>query len=229
MNICIAFESETMEQHVSEGLKIIDLFIRRHYAHRVIRFMDEEGINTISKAEAILKLIYIMHDIGKGLRTFQQGTRFGGHEFISAYIFDNMKILIDGQLLSEIARRIIALAILLHHHTLMKNMVKKRLSIIKDEICPACLNIIKQFLPSNIELIYIPKKIVGNDVIRHVEKYLVHDTLGKGKYYRKAYMLLIPLMVADNYAANKNRGGKGTILGEEINKIILFWQKTLGV
>lgn len=229
MSVCMAFESETMEQHISEGLKIIDLFVKRHYTRRLLRFMKDDGIDTVSKVEAILRFMYIMHDIGKGLRKFQRKARFGGHEIISAYIVDKMEISVDGQSLSTIARRIIALTILLHHHTLMKKNIREKLEKIRDEICPRCIDIIKRFTPVNVELDRIQTKINGSDVIKHVTRHLIRNTLGKEEYCRKAYILLIPLMVADNYAANKNRGGKGTVLSREINKIIFFWQKILGV
>lgn len=58
---------------------------------------------------------------------------------------------------------------------------------------------------------------------------IIRNMLGKEEYCRKAYILLIPLMVADNYAANKNRGGKGTVLSGEINKIIFFGKNIGGI
>lgn len=223
----MAYTNETMEQHILVGLKVMDLYIKRHYSIRVLKALKKFAINKKISVDAILRLAYILHDIGKGLKRFQRTLRFGGHEWFSAFIVDNSNIIIDNKPLPLNVKRVISLAILLHHHTMIKDQVKTKIRNISDELEPECINVILKFIPQNIKISnIIPRKINGNYVLNYINNNLIKTILTK--YYREVYLLLVPLTVADNYAAIMNRKGKGTILGREITKVVELWRNKIG-
>ncbi|MBD3193048.1 MAG: hypothetical protein GF308_20595 [Candidatus Heimdallarchaeota archaeon] len=131
--VCKAFENESMEDHIIKGLELINLWIKRNYGQKIATLFQ---LNDKLIGELILTSAYIFHDIGKGLTIYSKGKSYWGHEYYSAYLYNecfNLEPLISqitfnqAYSLKEVEEGIKiagALAISLHHHT-MKNRYNK--------------------------------------------------------------------------------------------------------
>ena len=228
MTSCMAYVSETFEAHIQRGLEVINLFLKRKYDEKdnwILRRLKKYGINTEDEAGDVLRFTYVMHDVGKSLKRYQQEKKFGGHEFVSAYIVSMADISINGRPFSDQLRDIVAIAIFMHHHTLPRGNVKKKLVRITDYLESECIFLVEKYLPRSIKIGTIPSEIKGISVIKKIECLLSNKLR---RHYRESYILLIPLMIADNYAAWINRGGKGTVLGKESQKIVELWRMVIG-
>ena len=183
---------ETMEDHLRKGLELIDeLYVKRNYCTLLGRLMDVSP----ETAEKILRRAYILHDVGKCLEIFQKRReKFYYHEFYSYLL---AKTVIN----SEIAQ----VAILLHHHNWVRgSMVRRPPSLKLVEGCPELIE--------KLSGLKIPAEIPWRDPNK---EYSIVDNILQNNL-RAVYAILLPIVVADNYAAACNRDGKGSMLGKEI-------------
>lgn len=204
--------NETMEDHINEGLKIIDILDKRGYSQYLSRTLE---INNNKLANQIMKVSFVFHDIGKGLEFFQKRKKgFPAHEFYSAKIFlDAVKI--NG--ISEHIKKIIAIAIQLHHHTM-----KNRTSILNNNNTQIKLNkdceklfimYSKQynvrFAPQNMQVsnrsTYNNMRKLHEYLSNHAHPSSINDQNYDVRILRKVYALLYPIIIADNYSAYINR------------------------
>ena len=188
---------ETMEAHIRGGLELIEgLYLGRNYGTFLGRLLELDP----TTAGDLLKKAYVLHDVGKCLETFQnRGESFGNHEFYS-YLVARKALADFGE-----AGNIASVAILLHHHDwIRKTIVKKPPSLRLTEGCPQLIKVL-----SGLE---VPDKIPWGEPVEeysHAEKTFKRNL-------RAVYALLLPIVMADNYAAACNRCGKGSTLGREI-------------
>ncbi|ALV63032.1 CRISPR-associated protein, AF1875 family [Thermococcus sp. 2319x1] len=188
---------ETMEAHVKRGLELIEkLYIKRNYTALLGKLL---GVKP-DVAGDILRKVYVLHDVGKCLETFQtRRGKFSYHEFYS--------YLVAKDVLREFgtAGQIASVAILLHHHDWVRNTLVER---------PPSLRLIKECPPliKNLSGLTIPGEVPWN---KPIEEYSSVEGILR-KSLRAVYALLLPTVVADNYSAACNRGGAGSMLGKEI-------------
>ncbi|WP_231833726.1 CRISPR-associated endonuclease Cas3'' [Pyrococcus horikoshii] len=190
-----------MEDHIRKGLEIIEgLYLRRGYGHFLSKILNID----VKLAEELLKKAYIFHDIGKCLEEFQQRReKFRFHEVYSALVA------------REVFKKygdiggVVSVAILLHHHNWIREKSPKRPRNLK--LCNECLSIIKKLSGEK-----IPEEIPWRNWIEFTEEAeeIMRTNL------RGVYSILLPLVVADNYAAAVNRGGKKSALGKEIFEVL---------
>ena len=186
-----------MEAHIKRGLELIEgLYLARNYGAFLGRLLE---LNPTTAGD-LLRKAYVLHDVGKCLKTFQnRGESFGYHEFYSYLVARN--VLADFGKPGEIA----SVAILLHHHDwIRKTIVKKPPSL---RLIEECSELIKALLG-----LEVPDKIPWSEPVEEYSR--VEKTLKRN--LRAVYVLLLPIVMADNYAAACNRGGKGSTLGREI-------------
>ena len=183
---------ETMEDHIMTGLELIEKrYIGRNYGTFLGKLLGLQR----GKADELLRLAYIFHDVGKGLEEFQKRKQgFKYHEYYSALIA--REILKDWGKAGIVA----STAILLHHHDWIRDGIpqKKRL-----KLCPECRKLFKKL--TGLE---VPETISATSTEELTETF-------RNKL-RSVYAILLPVVVADNFSASKNRLGKGTYLGKEI-------------
>ncbi|WP_342667082.1 CRISPR-associated endonuclease Cas3'' [Thermococcus celericrescens] len=190
-----------MEDHIKRGLEIIEgLYLRRDYGAFLAQVLRVEQ----KFAEELLRKAYALHDVGKCLEEFQKRReKFGFHEFYSALIARDVfkKYGETGEIAS--------IAILLHHHDWVRSGSPKKPNNLR--LCEDCLSLIKELSGER-----LPPKIPWEEWIEF--------NSGVEKVFRKnlkgVYSLLLPLTVADNYAAATNRGGKKSLLGREIFEVL---------
>lgn len=209
---------ETMKQHVEAGLAVIELYVRRKYHHRISRLAGSEP----EDAERALYAAYILHDVGKCCRRFQLGrSSFRGHEFYSARFLQLAGFNVGG---SELLGDAVILAVALHHHTMMDRAA----SLGDCELCADCLGEVLEVLSAKtgLELAPVTRVTSPQTAVYSIHRKYAHRPKAKNKLFRLAYLLLIPLMVADNYAA-RSRGGAKSIIGEEAAKLVDVYRKRL--
>ena len=208
-------KSETMEEHIEKGLKVIDFYIKRKYHKKLAKCLN---INN-KVGEIILKTSYVFHDIGKGLTYYQKSKTFRGHEFYSAYIaYNSINTITGDEEKDEKIKRIISCAIALHHHTMVN---RHYLNVNYSKLCKDCINIIEKYSPIDVD---IPKIIKGN-IIYSVSEYFSNNN------FREIYLILVPLMVADNISAILNRNTDKEnlgVLGREVMEIYNIYKKFIG-
>jgi len=188
---------ESMEAHIRKGLGLIEeLYLKRNYGVLLGRAVGVEP----ETAGNLLRKAYILHDIGKCLEKFQERrAKFGFHGFYS--------YLVARQVLSKFgdAGEIASVAILLHHHDWVLTRIPPKPE--NPRLHEECVSLIESMIEEK-----IPRSI------QWVEPSLAYSEAEKTfrKNVRGVYTFLLPIVVADNYAAACNRGGKGSTLGKEI-------------
>ncbi|WP_297520801.1 HD domain-containing protein [Thermococcus sp.] len=192
---------ETMEAHLKRGLELLEgLYIERGYGNFLGRLLDVEP----TVAEQLLRKTHVLHDVGKCLETFQKRREsFGYHEFYS--------YLLAKDALGEFgtAGQIAAVAVLLHHHDWIRDRtVKKPWSL---RLTEECIQLVKE-----LSGVSVPHEIPWGEPI---VEYEIAEGILRGNL-RGVYAILLPIVMADNYAALCNRGGKGSMLGREITEVL---------
>lgn len=201
MTACAYFEEgkciETMGEHIRRGLELIEgLYLRRNYGTLVGRLT---GVEPEVAGELLLKA-YVLHDVGKCLEVYQERReKFGHHEFYSYLVA--RKVLLEFGTAGEVA----SVAILLHHHDWIRRDFPKKPPSLR--LAEGCLQAVERLfgdpLPPE-----VPWEEPAKEYI-HVEEVL-------RKNLRAVYAFLMPIVIADNYSAALNRGGRGSLLGREI-------------
>lgn len=186
-----------MEDHLKKGLELIEgLYIRRNYTALLGKLLDVKP----EVAGDILRKAYVLHDVGKCLEMFQRRRRgFGYHEFYS--------YLMAKEILREFgaAGQVASVAVLLHHHDwIRKTLIDKPSDLRLIEECPPLIRKLSGLI--------IPKEIPWG---KPIEEYTGVEIVLR-KNLRAVYAILLPIVVADNYAASCNREGTGSALGREI-------------
>ncbi|WP_232462878.1 CRISPR-associated endonuclease Cas3'' [Thermococcus sp. P6] len=186
-----------MKEHVTRGLELIDrLYLQRNYGSLIGRIV---GV-TPEEAETLLRKAYVLHDAGKCLEFFQKRkSKFPFHEFYSGVIA--MEVL---KKFGE-AGRVASVAIMLHHHDWVRSKTPKKPPDLKLE--ETCRHLLEELSGES-----IPGEMNWVEPVRFQSN--VKGILQKN--LRGVYAFLLPITVADNYAAACNRGGKGSLLGREI-------------
>ena len=213
-----ADKTETMKDHIEKGLPIIELYTKRKYHHKISRLAGSKP----EDAEKALYAAYILHDVGKCCCHFQrQRKTFRGHEFYSARFLQLAGFNVGGcELLTDAA----ILAVALHHHT----MIGRAESLADCELCADCLKEVLDILQAKTGLELSPTTRItspGTAVYNTFRKYRLHPQ-ARNKAIRLAYLILIPLTVADNYAA-RSRGKTESIIGKEAAKLVNIYKKQL--
>jgi CRISPR-associated endonuclease Cas3-HD len=210
---------ETMEEHIEKGLEVIDFYIKRNYHKKVAKYLRVD--NKVGKT--ILKTSYVFHDIAKELEYYQKNKTFHGHEFYSAYIvYNSINTITGDEKKDDEIKRTIACAIALHHHT-MVNRLKPITSSPKLKMCEEGIEVIQKYSPIEVN---IPTEIPSNVIHSITELFRDSDRIFKG-----VYLILVPLMVADNISAILNRGNSNEnlgVLGREAIEIYNIYKKYLG-
>lgn len=192
---------ETMEAHLKRGLELLEgLYIGRGYGNFLGRLLDVEP----KAAEELLRKTHVLHDVGKCLETFQKRREsFGYHEFYS--------YLMAKDALGEFgtAGQIAAVAVLLHHHDWIRDKTVKKPQSLR--LTEECIRLVKE-----LSGISIPREIPWGEPIKEYE--IAESVLREN--LRGVYAILLPIAVADNYAALCNRGGEGSMLGREIAEVM---------
>jgi len=210
---------ETMEEHIKKGLEVIDFYIKRNYHKKVAKCLGVD--NKVGKIT--LKTSYCLHDSAKGLEYYQDKKTFRGHEFYSAYIaYNSIDTITGDEKKDNEIKKTIACAIALHHHT-MVNRFNSLNDFQKSKMCEECIEIIQKYSPIEVN---IPAEIIGN--IEHSITELFKDS---DRIFKGVYLILVPLMVADNISAILNRGNSNEnlgVLGREVIEIYNIYKKYLG-
>ncbi|HIH73641.1 MAG: CRISPR-associated endonuclease Cas3-HD [Thermococcaceae archaeon] len=192
--ICI----ETMEAHITKGLELIEgLYISRNYG----KFLGKLLGIAKDEADELLKKSYVIHDVGKCLEEFQQrraGFKF--HEFYSALVAREVfKKFGD-------AGDVATVAVFLHHHNWIRGKSPERPKNLT--LSSECVAFIEEFLGEK-----VPQSVPWVDPKKEFYPY-VERVLGSN--LRAVYALLLPIAMADNYAAHCNRKGKASSLSGEL-------------
>ncbi|ADC69855.1 CRISPR-associated HD domain protein [Methanocaldococcus sp. FS406-22] len=210
---------ETMEEHIEKGLEVIDFYIKRNYHKKLAKCLGVD--NKVGKIT--LETSYVLHDSAKGLEYYQDKKTFRGHEFYSAYIaYNSIDTITGDEKKDNEIKKTIACAIALHHHT-MVNRFKPITSSPKLEMCEEGIEVIQKYSPIDVN---IPSEI-PSDVIHSITE-LFKDS---DRIFRGVYLILVPLMVADNVSAILNRGNNNEnlgVLGREVIEIYNIYKKYLG-
>ncbi len=196
---CISFKEprEPLEVHLHLTAHFIDrAFLRRGYHKRI----GDRG-------REVLLLAAILHDIGKGHKSFQSRGTFPGHELYSGYLVHRM--VEEG--LIELGDWGVPLsaAIALHHHTM------KGRSVFEDfELTEECRSQVEEVIQSfNLEgsLNNLEKAS-----LKEINEWLykIKGWIRKPGNLKRVYLILYPLIIADNMAASI-RGGS-TLLSSEL-------------
>ncbi|MHA1875175.1 MAG: hypothetical protein ACTSUC_01875 [Promethearchaeota archaeon] len=238
--VCKAFKNESMEDHIIKGLELIKLWTKRNYGQKITTLFQ---LNDKLIGELILISAYIFHDIGKGLTIYSKGKSYWGHEYYSAYLYNecfNLEPIIaqitlnQDFSLKEVEEGIKtagALAISLHHHTMINRYNKIRHS--EDEtfqVSEDCWEVYNQIMKPDLLNSYLSEKDprITRDLFRKIDNFkgkeckkytdkilqafsaipLIKPPTDylKINLLQKVYSLLYPIMIADNYAATLNRG-----------------------
>ncbi|AFK22397.1 CRISPR-associated endonuclease Cas3'' [Pyrococcus sp. ST04] len=190
-----------MEAHIKEGLKFIEkIYIKRNYGKFLSQVLGLKKEN----AEDLLRKAYAIHDVGKCLEEFQKTKKgFQFHEFYSA--------LIAKEVLRQFGKAgsIATVAIFLHHHDWIREKPPRKPENLK--IHPDCAEIIKELAE-----IQVPMNVPW--IAPNEFKDWMADIFASN--IRAVYALLLPISLADNYSAIRNREGEPTMLGREIMEVI---------
>jgi len=208
MTPCAFFEEgnciESMEAHIKKGLELIEkMYLKRNYGVLLGRILGIEP----EVAGDILRKAYVLHDIGKCLEKLQKrGASFGFHWFYSYLVARNV--------LSKFgdSGKIAAVAILLHHHDWVISQTPKKPENLR--LCEKCIHLIEDIIGEKVS-VSIPWD-EPQSVYSEVENLF---RINK-KNIRGVYAFLLPIVVADNYAAAINRGGRRSALVEEILEVL---------
>ncbi|WP_231845517.1 CRISPR-associated endonuclease Cas3'' [Pyrococcus abyssi] len=195
-----------MEDHIREGLKFIErMYISRNYGEFLSRVLNLRK----EKAEGLLRKAYIIHDVGKGLEEFQSKKQhFPYHEFYSALVAK--EVLKDFGKAGEIA----VVAVSLHHHDWVRYEKPRKPDNL--ELDRECACVIEKFMG-----VEIPRKvpwIKPEEFSRWVVNVFSSNI-------RAVYALLLPISLADNYSAMRNRGGEPTTPGKEIEEVLSVYKE----
>jgi len=200
MTCCSYFKNgicvETLEDHIKVGLE----FLKRRYLSRKYQnaIAKELGVdkNTVTN---FLMVSYLLHDVAKGLKYYQKRREtFRGHEYYSSLIAVEA-LMPYGK---EIAL-VIGAAVGLHHHDWIRYELPK---VPRTKLTQECIEIVKKLSPIELTLpTQIPLTNYSSEIFEITSKRL-----------KAVYLFLIPIVLADNYAALKNRGDERTILGKEV-------------
>jgi len=210
---------ETMEEHIKKGLEVIDFYIKRNYHKKVAKCLNVD--NKVGKI--ILEVSYVLHDVAKNLKYYQDKKTFRGHEFYSAYIAHNSINTITGdENKDKKIRKAIACAIALHHHTMVN-----RFNLIEDssklKLCDEGIEVVKKYSPIEIN--------IPNEIISNIEHSIIDLFTNSDEIFKGVYLILVPLMVADNISAILNRKNANEnlgVLGREVIEIYNIYKKYLG-
>ncbi|MEM3490403.1 MAG: HD domain-containing protein [Nitrososphaerota archaeon] len=202
---------EFLKDHVDKGLEAIDLFSKRYY-HLLLakRFRCDSEV-----ANGVLYAAYIMHDVGKCVEKYQRFKKsFIGHEFYSAGIIFKSELDIDTKL-----KEILALTAMLHHHTMperISGLDNKPVRLCQDgkKVVEKILKERTKLKANLIDSLDRPYDLVL-ELVKRIKRELIEGT----------YALLIPVMVADDYAAS-SRGGN-SCLGREAVKVVSIYKTIL--
>ncbi|MEM3791950.1 MAG: CRISPR-associated endonuclease Cas3'', partial [Candidatus Bathyarchaeia archaeon] len=210
---------ETLERHITAGLRYMQEIYLKNMYHRHIskrlNVSDEDSIN-------LLKVAYMLHDLGKAYDPFQtriiEGHGAPGHEVLSSYVaVKHCKVL------DENLTRSVALSILLHHHamrTLSEAFIQfcevKHFTIsmekaewLKRNVYADVLN----FLPNS-----LTSEQVVNVLMRELNRLITPKlSEGLGQIYATAYLILHPLMVCDNLSAYTAKFGGDIVKVEDLD------------
>jgi len=188
---------ETMEDHIRKGLELLErLYLERNYDSFLGRLTNVES----EVAGDILRKAYVLHDVGKCLEVFQKRrAKFGFHWFYS-YLVARTTLDRFGE-----AGEIASVAILLHHHDWILNKSPPKPE--NPKLCKGCLHLLE-----NITMEKLSREIPW---VEPQDAYSEAEIVFR-KNTRAVYAFLLPIVVADNYAAACDRGGTGSILGKEI-------------
>ncbi|MEN3016462.1 MAG: CRISPR-associated endonuclease Cas3'' [Candidatus Methanosuratincola petrocarbonis] len=199
---------ELLEYHIKKGLEAIDLFSKRKYYLLLARQLQCDS----EEARKVLYIAYIMHDVGKCIEEYQKGKKsFMGHEFYSAAVILKSELELDPRL-----KDIVALTVMLHHHTM-----PWRISKIDNRpvhICYEGKESVEKILNERIKL-----KVNLIEDISYVYD-IVSELVSRArdrKLMEGVYALLIPVMVADDYAASV-RGGNSCLGREAVNVVNIY-------
>ncbi|ASJ04247.1 HD domain-containing protein [Thermococcus barossii] len=216
MSACAYFTNgecvETMEAHVKRGFEIIEgLYIDRGYERFLANLLNVDD----GTAVELLRKAYALHDAGKCLGVFQnRKSSFGFHEFYS--------YLIVGKVFQKFGKagEVASVAVLLHHHSWIRTKTpEKQANLRLSGKCRELLeNLSREKLPE--EVPWIEPTVAYSKAEEILRKNL-----------RGVYALLLPIVVADNYAAAINRGGESSALGREIFDVLRVrgWEVARGV
>ena len=204
---------QTMGEHVEQGLEVIDLYIARNYHLKIARILDLS--DTICKAA--LYASYAFHDVGKCAEVYQKNrSSFKGHEYISAKTIAESTIPPLDAARASLLRDSIVLAIVLHHHTMKGRSIKLPSKV---TLCEDCLAEVITAFSRRLRIrdkVYVPTTIANPTSI--IDEILERHEENKSRLMKVTFLILIPVMVADNYSA-RNRNGKGTSLSSESVKV----------
>ncbi len=196
---------ETLSQHLKFALSELKAkFLSRGYHVRVARLVgtDEET------ARDLLKLTVLLHDIGKGATEYQsRGRGFSGHEYFSALIA-HRSVTLQREFVSHMA-----LAIYLHHHT----MIGRRPPAGRHELADECVEEFTSLVDEEglIDLVNVDilRRTFGCEesrrLVSQLRAWARRDPL-------PCLAILYPLVIVDNLAAFRGRGGKEGVLLKEI-------------
>ncbi len=224
MSTCYSFfggSNETMRDHIEAGLDIIKLFEKYNYDKYLTRILEIDPTKP-NIAKDVLELTYVFHDIGKGLEKFQTRKKgFLAHEFYSSYIFYKT---VSANWLDDNLKTIMSIAIMLHHHTM-----KNRIDIILNNddnplnISECCIDLFAEYGKEYEIQFDIKNAVITNNNTKNFcidinetlsEKSSIFRLNSGTPMIRKVYAILYPIIIADNYSANVNRGksGKGILM-----------------
>jgi len=212
--------AQTMRDHVEQGLEYIKrVFLERGYADYIRALASRAGlIADTGLAERAFLAAYILHDAGKLLQKFQDARGgFQGHEFASAAL-----ILKSCEPLG-VLRGAVALAVLLHHHTMPREPRALLRGPADLRFAEGCVAELEELLEREAGL---PVRLARVLSVREMEgvRGLLDLKAGDWPRLRLVFALLEPLMLADNYAS-RSRGGEPTLLGNEAEKLKVALEK----
>jgi len=224
--------TELLKDHIQVGLKVIrELYIDEGYHRHIARRVASVGAKLETwEAEAIIYMAYIYHDSGKAVEPFQSMIRKGrgapGHEVLSAYLA--AVVLKRWCKFPEDVNVGIPLAILLHmgalrHYFESITILEKR-GLASFQLTREAIQEFNQIISYSWPMDVSPPVIQEKDIKLRRNELLnfIKEEIFKGlpslKYGRLkeeskrrwllTYMVLHPLLIADEYAVAKNTGQK---------------------
>jgi len=217
---------ETLEEHIKNGIHFINnCYIAKNYHFYIKNRLQSFGHHYSNDMVANSILIaYAYHDIGKACKSLQEKIRMGGgapgHEILSATIL--YKHFQETKKLTPLNKGII-LAISLHMGALRKlneslREAIKYLSPLSEEAIIEFNQILDNYWPKNLPVPKLPEKnmnltrrdlyLLINELGNHTLLRLVGDIVGKAAVITVAYLLLHPVITADEYAVCKSQRKK---------------------
>ncbi|QOJ78825.1 CRISPR-associated endonuclease Cas3'' [Infirmifilum lucidum] len=202
---------QSMREHVLGGLGYIERnYLSRNYGAYLSRLARAAGLGADEAlARRALVASYVLHDAGKLLEYFQRRRKdFRGHEFFSAAIVVRCCGL-------EGLERAAAIAVLLHHHTMQRDVGYRGSNIRMREECAAEL---ERILEEHAGIRAVLPRELSVQEVKRVSEDLLSIKYDDWPLVRVVYAILEPLTLADHYAA-RLRGGEGTLLGGEAERV----------